>query len=314
MEPLERWKDRPPAAGDREARAAALVRRIRPLGPPDDAEVDRLLERLQVEVPGGAGPSAVGAFLQQRWRLWAAGLSILLGLNVALGAAVIYGRRRDAAPVSPLVIGPPLPAAVPAAVPTPVPEVRVEAPAPHGRPAPRSASQEDSLAQESALVGEALRSLAAGKAEAALAAAGSYLQRYPAGALRGEAEIARLEALLALGRREEAGRLLDGFAQRDFAALPRSDELRVVRGELLLEQGRFAEALASFEAPGADATPALRERALYGRALCHARLGDPEGSRRDFARYLEGFPQGRHAAEAREALRGAPAATAKAPL
>ncbi|HUB07190.1 MAG TPA: tetratricopeptide repeat protein [Myxococcales bacterium] len=121
----------------------------------------------------------------------------------------------------------------------------------------------------------------------------------------------RLDALVALGRRGEALALLDALAAKGFAGLPRPDELRVLRGDLLLEQGRFTEALASFGAPGPDAAPTLRERALYGEAVARARLGDAQGSRRDFARYLQAFPEGRHAKEAREAL--APAG-AKQPL
>lgn len=327
MPPLERWKESPPPADEREARAAALVRSIRPLGPPGDREIDARLQRLQRDL----GREASGLFgWLTRWRLWIAGLSTLLGLNLAFGAVVWYGRWRADKQVpaaQPTVQS--APAAPPRAAPSPLlappprplPRAAVAAPTPQKerpraeRPEPPKAAETDALAEESARVGRALQLLAAGDAASALAAAQDYLDRYPAGSLRGEAEMARLDALIALSRHSEALSLLDGFAEASFAGLPRPDELRVLRGELLLEKGRFADALASFSAAGTEALPDLHERALWGRAVCRVRLGDLAGSRREFAQYLSAFPEGRHAREARAALGSAePAHDFKKPM
>ena len=52
-------------------------------------------------------------------------------------------------------------------------------------------------------------------------------------------------------------------------------------------------------------TLALGQRvvfALYGRAACHARLGDVEEARSDLEAYVTRFPAGRYAARARAAL------------
>jgi hypothetical protein len=60
------------------------------------------------------------------------------------------------------------------------------------------------LTQELGLLGTAQREFAAGRAEQALAWLGEHERRFPAGALRGERLAARVFALCALGRAEEA--------------------------------------------------------------------------------------------------------------
>ncbi|MHB8417481.1 MAG: tetratricopeptide repeat protein [Myxococcales bacterium] len=312
MQTPTRWKDaETPPPGD-QAPIAALVRRLKPTPEQPEPDVDRLVRLLQRNVLDRQPPrpqGAWGAWLRRRWRLWVVGLSALLGLNVALAIALLFGSHRQPtrapAPVATA-------AAVPAPAPTPAPPetasiAPASAPPPRetrrlGRPRAAGPAPAAAAPEDAALVAAALRDLAKGDAQEALARAGGYLDRHPAGLLRGEAELARLQALLLLGKRAEAAALLDGFAAHAFVGLPRSQELRVLRGELLTEQGRFAEALRSFDGAGAEADPALRERALFGRALCRARLGDAAGSREDFERYLELFPEGAHAKQARGAL------------
>ena len=68
------------------------------------------------------------------------------------------------------------------------------------------------------------------------------------------------------------------------------------------EFGRSAEARADFAAVLESATGPVRERALYGRAVCAAALGDLAGARADLANYLIEFPSGAHAEEARRAI------------
>jgi hypothetical protein len=133
-------------------------------------------------------------------------------------------------------------------------------------------------------------------ADRALAMLDEHDRRFPAGLMRAEAALARVEALLALGRRAEALALLDAAG-----ALPRGS--RVARGELRAEAGRCGEAIADFD--GVLATSSGDERgarALYGLASCALRAGDEDGATAALRRYLDGHPDGARAVEARAAL------------
>jgi len=138
----------------------------------------------------------------------------------------------------------------------------------------------------------------AGNLAAAVSALESYRLAYPSGAFWVEATLAELDAQLSLGHRKDALSLLQQVG--DNPALPRSEELRLLRAELFARQGRCGEALAGFEA--ALQIPSLAERALYGRASCRQALGQVSESRTDFEDYLSRYPQGSLAAEARRAL------------
>lgn len=82
--------------------------------------------------------------------------------------------------------------------------------------------------------------------------------------LADEAELVRLEALLALGRRSAALALLDAA---ELSARVRGDELRLLRAELRAHAGRCASARADLAAlGGADA--ALADRIARVRAHC----------------------------------------------
>jgi regulator of sirC expression with transglutaminase-like and TPR domain len=101
---------------------------------------------------------------------------------------------------------------------------------------------------------------------------------------------------LVLGRRDDA--------RRELSTLPiervgRKYELRLIRAELRADQDCSA-ALSDFQVLVEQALPAaFAERALFGRGACLLRLGDDAGAARDFARYLERFPNGRFAAQIR---------------
>jgi TolA-binding protein len=136
-------------------------------------------------------------------------------------------------------------------------------------------------------------------AAAALPALDAYLSRYPRGVLNHEARLARIDALLMLGRSQEALAALD--------ALPldnrrRSTELQVVRGELraLKDCARAEEDFTVALAHGPDA--GLLERILYDRGMCRARLENRTGAIEDLRRYLERFPNGTHAGVVRRWL------------
>lgn len=169
-------------------------------------------------------------------------------------------------------------------------------------PGARAGAAGSALSAESQLLSEALRLLRReDDPRGALALLLSHEERFPKGALRPEAQGAQVEALLRLGRRAEALRLLERLP---VSGLPRADELRLLRGELRGEAGRCAEAVADFSAildrPGAAG--AAGERALYGRASCRARQGDKAGARADLVSYLSRYPSGKFSDEAREAL------------
>ena len=131
---------------------------------------------------------------------------------------------------------------------------------------------------------------------AALAALDRYLTRYPRGALQKEARLARIDALLLLGRTDQA---LGALEVATFDPGLRSTELLVVRAEL--------RAVRDCQRAEQDFTTALRrspdarllERILYGRGACRAKLRDTAGASDDLRWYLERFPSGAHADWAR---------------
>jgi TolA-binding protein len=161
---------------------------------------------------------------------------------------------------------------------------------------------ESDLAKESKLLGAALTSLRRDKdAHRALSLLDEYQRSYPRGSLAAEAAVARVDALRALGRNNDALSILDGLS---LERLPRSRELRVLRGELRAARGRCVEAVTDFSRALDDTRQGyLGERALSGSAACRERLGDQAGARREWQRYLEQFPAGRLAPHARNFLK-----------
>jgi hypothetical protein len=180
-----------------------------------------------------------------------------------------------------------------------------------GRPnpgprAPLPASAHDptphGLAAETRLLTAALADIDGHDGARALGHLDEYRRRFPTGVLRLEADRTRVEALLVLGRRGDALATLETDASS--AAL--SPAQRLLRAELRADVD-CARALHDFDALLAGATalpPALHERALRGRALCHAQRGDRSAARADFAAYLAAHPAGRFADEARAHLAG----------
>lgn len=134
---------------------------------------------------------------------------------------------------------------------------------------------------------------------AALRALDEYDRRYPGGVLAIEAALARVDALLALGRTRDALTALDGVSF--FSGVLRAEELQTLRGELRAENDRCVGAVADFDVIIARARPDLRERALFGRAGCRARLGDDPGARADLDDYAARFPRGRFIDQVRRA-------------
>jgi hypothetical protein len=171
---------------------------------------------------------------------------------------------------------------------------------------PRSALEPPPLAavegdDEARLLARAFRHLRSeGDAAGAIAALDEHDRRFGAGALATEAALARVEALLLLGRSTEA--LPPLLAIRGTPA-GRTPEVRATRAELLARAHRCDEAASDLDAllaPGAPA--AARARALYARASCALEGGDPARALPDLERYLGEFPDGRSAPAVRAAL------------
>jgi hypothetical protein len=138
---------------------------------------------------------------------------------------------------------------------------------------------------------------------AALETLRTYRSQARNGLFRSEAAVVEVRANLMLGRESEALALLDVMQAQAFAGYPQVSELTLLRAELLGRAERCDEALPAL-APYVDGPvpTAERERALYARALCRAKTGDPKGSRQDLLRYLHDFPDGRFAGQVGERL------------
>ncbi len=115
-------------------------------------------------------------------------------------------------PVQPSAVTPP-----PTAAPTPV---APPPPAP-ARPKPTTPPEEDLLALELELVEQARVALAQQQPAKALSTLATYEQRVPKGALRDEAQLLKLEALVKAGRRPEAEALGEALSRHTGSELVR---------------------------------------------------------------------------------------------
>ena len=279
-----------------------LRQKVGPAAQLSAAAMARIAARLDAEArrPRGQTPMALagiavaGALAATMWLL-ARPPKPLIVVGGQLAA------EPQAAPVHRIVVpeaaAQPAPHPVRASHPAPI-EESAPAPEPTPTPAVEAPRPESALAAESRLLAAAIAKLRKEPA-ATLSALDDYAARFPQGQLAQEAEVMRVDALLALGRRDGALRVLDGLT---LAGLPRARELVLLRAELRSEAGRCRDALADFGSAIIEAADTLDERALYGRALCRARLGNFDGARNDLDRYLVRFPDGRFAADARHAL------------
>jgi hypothetical protein len=316
----ERWSDRD--AGQTAASAEDVIgasfRQIRTTTEPTDTAAGRWARHAMVTPPRAVG--------RRVWSMAIAGVILSGGGVVAAGVAwrAVATQRPTPSPADE-----PVPAAAKArhiagrheAPPAPLtdPEVTLEPPpappplppslkpvrapahAPDLRPLtePPPASLADAP-DEARLLARAFRHLRSeGDAPAALAALDERERQFGAGALGTEAGLARAEALLLLGRTDEALPILIGLRDPRTGLTP---DVRVARAELLARARRCVEAVDDFDAllaPGA--TRATRERALYGRASCRLQLGHAKGAEIDLDQYLFEYPQGRFAPAVRDA-------------
>jgi len=158
---------------------------------------------------------------------------------------------------------------------------------------------------EALLMARAFRRLRnEGDARGALAALDERERRFGAGAFETEAALARAEALVLLGRGDQALPILLGIRDPHAGLTP---EVRVTRAELLARAKRCDEAVGDFELVLATGAPsATRERALYGRASCRLQGAAPDRARADLEQYLVDYPDGRFAPVVRAALNRLP--------
>lgn len=159
-------------------------------------------------------------------------------------------------------------------------------------------TEQPTAVTEQSVLSEALRRLRQEKdAAGALVLLDKLETSHPRSLLALERANMQVEALLALGREEEALSRLDGMA---LDALPRSAERYLLRGELRARFQHWSAARDDFEhaLSQGSGTPVWHERALWGRGLARMRAGDRAGGEADLKRYLATYPQGRHATEA----------------
>jgi hypothetical protein len=153
------------------------------------------------------------------------------------------------------------------------------------------------LGAEAAVLRRAVKSLRLdGDPAAALVHLDEHARRHPAGLLRTEAALLRVDALLALGNRADTLALLESL---HVERLPGAEERLVQRGELRVA-GDPLRAIGDLDRALAQRLPVpLELRALEARARAHLATGDSAAAAADAARYLRRAPAGRFATEAR---------------
>jgi len=308
----------------------------RPSGDSDEALAGALLRSAAVVPPFPAKNLAeVAARLRSRERhlprTWAWQVAVAVGLLLfggALYAAVLHILRgpsvvspSPALPVSMPASGPVrrrhvgvAPALAPANSPVPEPPPVAGGGESGGKlesvpgkallePPPAPLANPSALAQESRLLAGAIHKLRQERNPGrALAMLDQHRARFGAnGALEPDAKETRIEALLRLGRHDQALGLLDA---QTLTAAGVGREMLVARAELRAEKGRCGAALNDFNLLLAAETPPdlVTERALYGRATCRAQQSDWTGARSDLEHYLARFPKGRFVDQARTAV------------
>jgi hypothetical protein len=169
-------------------------------------------------------------------------------------------------------------------------EPAIQASAPMLQPAP-AVTPALAGTSEGELLAESLRVLRVEHdARRALRRLDDHERRFPGGALAREAALARVEALLALGRRADALAVLDPLALADGQG---DRGVALARGELRASAGRCPAALGDFvRVLELDAGDEFAARALYGRGACRLEAGDTAGARVDFETYARRFPEG----------------------
>jgi tetratricopeptide (TPR) repeat protein len=141
-----------------------------------------------------------------------------------------------------------------------------------------------------------------GNAQGALTAFERYRSHYPQGALLPEVDLAILEVEVEAGDRKDA--LVESI--RFLASHPaseRTDEVRLLRGNLLRDSGECRTALGEY---AQVKVPAFAEGALYGIARCQGKLGNRSAEREALEAYRTRYPAGAHRDEVAKELADEP--------
>jgi hypothetical protein len=186
---------------------------------PSPADLARLTKRMASALPPGALPATTAP------AVGIAKVAVGVALVAAMAGMTLWLTRERRAPVavmpvatsSALVEAPPLPAIV---RPGDLPDADAGTPA-----RPKMAA-----APETELLARAHDELLRGAPEKALAITAEHARAYPRGAFRQEREVIAIEALIALGRRDEARRRAASF-EREYPTSSHRDRVeRLVNG------------------------------------------------------------------------------------
>jgi hypothetical protein len=277
-----------------EARIGNVLRQLAPPEPLRAVELARVRARLVPPSRAAVQPIRYAALLAT---------GMLAGTGFAVAS---YGVQRLAqAPSRPPHVVAAAPEA-PKAKTSSAPRQEKQTPASEAVPPPEASkpstaafpeTSSGALGRESELLARALSTLRRNRdATGALSLLDEHARSFPNGALKVEADLARLDALLALGRNDEALSLL---VRLPIDRVGRGAELRVIRGELFARRDP-QNAIADFNrALSSGLSRDLEERALFGRAASRLRAGDETGGRADLAAYLAKYPNGRFSEQAR---------------
>ena len=137
-----------------------------------------------------------------------------------------------------------------------------------------------------------------GRAGQARSSFEAYQARFPAGPLRPEVDLGRLQALVSLGLNDAALQASSKFLQT-YPGSRRGDEVRTMRGDTLHALGRHGDAVAEYDGVGAGR---FAGQAAWGAAVCLTDAGRKEQARQRVRNYLQRFPNGPFAGAARKAL------------
>jgi ferric-dicitrate binding protein FerR (iron transport regulator)/TolA-binding protein len=126
-----------------------------------------------------------------------------------------------------------------------------------------------------------------------------YRASYPGGSLGQEVELSLIEVEIARNQRDAALGDLTHFLS-EHPTSERGPEMHLLRGNLLREKGDCRSAIDEYRSIAE--VPALGGDALYFTAWCQRKLGQLDEAESSLKTYLVRFPEGAHAAEARDAL------------
>ncbi len=301
---LPRWSD------SDDGRAGALfraARAVQPLTPPP-------LESARERLPRLPRTLAVALVLGSVFALAAASSVVLRRPPTLTPAPSIRAPRFKSAaaiatkPDSPIEAQPTVAPAVSESVSTPRPRRLLPAsPPPSQLPTPTLQAPEvpttSTLGEEARLLAEALVAAQRGDPARAVEVLRQYRAKFPAGVLSAEGDIAEARAERALHHSDEALAALDRL---DAGALAERPEVQLMRAELLIDRGAWAEAVALLDT-ALRGLPhgSLAERAHFLRAKC-AVLLQAADAHELLEAYLRAWPGGEFEAQVKGLLEDTP--------